>query len=218
MFPGTPTEPQSEYPSRKSSNPRLYTTEGNVPVELAVVLDPAPPASALRHGINMLGPEYQGYDLEYQPGKVLLQPEVGAIAFLGGRNAAGEAVTQPGTYLAFNQRLFGFLLTNESAFVAFSASQAPVVNGGSLSAGLDIDFKFINLAGMLGITGLRVVGETEVGPSYAARMRFPIGPHVYATGLYRFSDIEHFRVVDANNIGRSGVTKASYFGLGITFR
>ena len=46
----------------------------------------------------------------------------------------------------------------------------------------------------------------------------PIGPRVYGSAQYRFSDLEHFRVIDANGVGRSGVTHASYFGLGFTFR
>lgn len=218
LFRGTVDETKDQYPARKSSDPSLYVSGDPVPVDLVAALDPAPRALALQHGVNMLGPTYQGYNMEYKPGKVDLQPEVGVIAFLGGRNASGTPVTQPGTALGFNQRLFGFLLVNESAFVAFSASNAPVVNGGSLSGGLDINFKFFNLAGMLGYTAVRVVGHTETGPSYAGRLRIPMGDRMFASAQYRFSDIEHFRVIDANGVGRSGVTRASYIGLGFTLR
>jgi hypothetical protein len=125
--------------------------------------------------------------------------------------------------LAFNQRFFGFLLANESAFVAFSASNAPVVNGGSLSAGLDVDIGILNAAAMIGITGLRVVSETEVGPSYSARLRVPAGEHVWLTGLYRWTNLTRFRVEERDAqggllVGRSGVLNASYFGLGVTLR
>jgi hypothetical protein len=222
---GVQTEPQDTYPPRRASGAGSAQLASNepVPVDRPAPLDPAPPAWALRQGINMLGPGYEGYNLQYKPERIDLQPELGAIAFMGGRNAAGEPATQPGAYLAFNQRLFGFLLTNESAFVAFSASDAPVVNGGSLSAGLDVDILAFNLAGMIGITGLRVVGETEVGPSYSGRLRLPVGEHVWLTGLYRWSDLDHFRVEERDAqggllVGRSGVLNASYFGIGVTLR
>jgi hypothetical protein len=225
LLPGVQTEPLEKYPPRRvtSASSTVLASTDPVAVDREAPLDPAPPAWALRQGINMLGPTYEGYNLEYKPSRLDLQPEVGLIALLGGRNAGGEAVTQPGAYLAFNQRFFDFLLVNESAFVAFSASNAPVVNGGSLSAGLDIDLGILNAAGMVGITGLRVVGETEVGPSYSGRLRFPVGEHVWLTGLYRWSDLTQFRVEERDAqgnllVGRSGVINASYFGLGVTLR
>ncbi len=218
LFRGEPDSTRDQYPPRKSSDPSQYVSLDPVPVDRLAPLDPAPPAAALRQGVNMLGPNYQGYNLQYAPSKLDLQPEVGVIAFLGARTPAGDPVTEGGVYFAFNQRFFKFLLVNESAFVAFSSSRAPVVNGGSISGGLDIDFGFVNLAGMIGFTGLRVVGETEVGPSYAGRLRLPLSDHVMGTALVRVSNLSHFRVVDANGVGRSGVTKASYIGLGLTFR
>ena len=222
---GVPTEPQEKYPPRRvraTGSTQLVSTDP-VAVDRAAPLDPAPPAWALRQGVNMLGPTYEGYNLEYKPSRLDLQPELGAIALMGGRNASGDAVTQPGAYLAFNQRFFGFLLANESAFVAFSASNAPVVNGGSLSAGLDIDLGPFNASGMVGLTGLRVVGETEVGPSYSGRLRLPVGEHVWLTGLYRWTNLTRFRVEERDAqggllVGRSGVLNASYFGLGVTLR
>ena len=217
LFRGAAQETKTEYPPRKSAYPALYVSTDPVPVDMEASLEPAPRAYALQHGFNMLGPEYEGYNLEYNPGKVDLQPEVGVIAFMGGRNANGDAVTQPGVELGFNQRLFGFLLLNESAFVAFAASEAPVINGGSLSGGLDINFRVFNLAGMIGYTAVRLDGHTEDGPSYAVRLRAPIGPRVYLSGDYRFSNIEYFRVVDETG-GHTGVTNASYFGLGFVFR
>jgi hypothetical protein len=218
LFRGEPDSTREQYPPRKSSDPSQYVSLDPVPVERLAPLDPAPPAAALRQGINMLGPTYQGYNLQYQPSKLDLQPEVGVIALLGARTPTGRAVTEGGTYFAFNQRLFNSLLVNESAFVAFSSSEAPVVNGGSLSGGLDINFGPFNLAGMVGFTGLRVVGETKAGPSYAGRIRVPFGEHVMGSATLRVSNIEHFRVIDAHGVGRSGVTKASYIGLGLTFR
>src|SRR5262245_20044231 len=173
---------------------------------------------ALSQVVNMHDSHYQCYNLEYKPSRLDLQPEVGAIALIGVRNPDGEPVTEPGTYLAFNQRFFGFLLANESAFVAFSTSDAPAVNGGALSAGLDINFNFVNLAASIRLMGLRVVGETEGGTTFAGRMRVPFTEHVYGSLLYRYSGIEHFQVVDENGVGRSGVTNASYFGIGVALR
>jgi len=227
LFRGTVYETKDQYPPRKSAYPSLYVSTEPVPVDLVATLDPAPRAMALQHGVNMLGPDYQGYDLEYKPGKVELQPDIGAIAFMGGRNANGEAVTQPGVLLGFNQRLFGFMLLNESAFVAFEASGAPVVSAGSVSAGLDVNFKFFNLAALLGYTNLRVIGHNEDGPSYVGRLRVPMSPRVFGSAEFRYSNLEHFRTIDQvpNGDGtyhdgthRTGVTNASYFALGITLR
>jgi hypothetical protein len=225
---GLQAEPKDAYPARSkpvapAGGTAVVAAADPVPVDRDAPLDPAPPAVALREGVNMLGSGYEGYNMEYKPSKLDLQPEIGAIAMLGGRSAEGNPATQPGAYLAFNQRLFDFLLLNESAFVAFAAGGAPSMNGGSLSAGLDVDVSMFNLAGMVGITGLRVVGETEVGPSYAARLRFPITDQVWFSGLYRWSNIEHFQVEERDaqgnlTVGRSGVTNASYIGLGVTLR
>jgi len=217
-FRGVTAASHAKYPARKSAYPTQYVNGDSVPVDLQANLEPAPVAMALRQGVNMLGSQYQGYNLEYKPSRLDLTPEVGAMAFLGARTPTGEPVTEPGTYLGFNQRFFGFLLANESAFVTFSASDAPAVNGGSLSAGLDINFHFVNLAAMAGLMGLRVVGETDGGPTYAGRIRVQFTDHVFGSVVYRYSGIEHFQVVDENGVGRSGVTNASYFGIGVALR
>jgi opacity protein-like surface antigen len=170
----------------------------------------------------MLGPEYEGYNLQYTPERLSWQPEVGPIAFMGGRDPEGNPCTQPGVYFALNQRIFNFLLLNESAYVAFSAGGAPGVSGGSLNAGLDFDFGRFNVAGMVGLMGMRVVGATEQGPTFAGRIRFPVSNSLLVGVLYRWSNLEHFRTEtpDASGtiIGRTGVTDASYIGFGITLR
>src|SRR5262249_16443761 len=109
-FRGVSANTHAKYQARKSANPTQYVNADSVPVDLQASLEPAPVAASLRQGVNMLGSQYQGYNLEYKPSRLDLTPEVGAMAFLGARNPDGEAVTEPGTYLGFNQRFFGFLL------------------------------------------------------------------------------------------------------------
>ncbi len=217
IFAGMPSETRSQYPPRRVTQSTVGpTSKDSVLADRPAPLDPMPPAYALRQGINMLGPQYEGYNLQYTPERLSMQPEVGPIVFLGGRDPLGNPRTQPGVYFALNQRLFNFLLLNESAFVAFSAGDAPGVNGGSLSAGLDFDFGIVNIAGMIGLTGLRVVGETESGPSFAGRIRVPVTKSLLVGAHYRWSNLSHFRI--ENPTPRTGVHKASYLGFGITLR
>jgi hypothetical protein len=224
IFTGLPSETRAQFPPRRMlpGAQSVFASRDSVAPDRPAPLDPLPPAWALRQGINMLGPQYEGYNLQYTPERLAMQPEVGPIVFLGGRDPLGNPRTQPGVYFALNQRLFNFLLLNESAFVAFSAGDAPGVNGGSLSAGLDFDLGIINIAGMVGLTGLRVVGHTASGPSFAGRIRVPVTNAVLVGAHYRWSNLERFRTesVDASGtlIGRTGVTKASYLGFGITLR
>lgn len=226
LFRHLPTEPQAHFPPRRPSaigDIVIAASTDPVPVDRVIPLDPAPPAWLLRQGVNMLGPSYEGYNMKYAPERLDLQPEAGPIAFIGGRDHLGNPRTQPGAYFALNQRVFGFLLLNQSAFVVWSAGNAPGVNGGSLSAGLDFDIGILNLAGMAGFTGLRVNGSTETGPSFAGKIRIPITPNVLLGGVFRWTEIERFRVEERDTsgnllVGRTGVSRASYFGLGLTLR
>jgi hypothetical protein len=92
-----------------------------VVVDRTLPLEPMPPAWALRQGVNMLGPAYEGYDMHYSPDKFDLSPEVAPMAFLGGRDPVGKPRTQPGLHFGLNQRFFKYLIVSESAFVAFSS-------------------------------------------------------------------------------------------------
>jgi hypothetical protein len=228
MFTNMPAEPKEQYPPRRvtvqgTGGTKAFVSSDPVPVDRAAPLDPAPPAWSLRQGVNMLGPEYEGYNLTYQPDRIDLQPEVGPIVFMGGRDPFGNPRTQPGIALGLNQRFFGFLLANESAFVVWSAGDAPAINGVNLGAGLDFDVRGINLSGTVGITSLRVVGETATGLSFGGKLRFPLTQHVYVGALVRVSNIEKFRVEqrDASGeliAGRAGVTRASYAGITFLLR
>jgi hypothetical protein len=217
LFKGLPTEPRSEYPARRVTTASALVSTDPVPVDRSVPLDPAPPAWSLRQGVNMLGPDYQGYNLGPSSNKFELAPEFAPIAFLGGRDPLGNPHTQPGMHFGLNQRFFGFLLTNESAFVAFAAGDAPSMNGGSLNIGLDIDLGVFNLAALAGMAGLNVIGDFETGPAFTGRVRVPLGTNVYVLGLGTYTNISHFRVEDASG-GRTGVENASYFGLGVVLR
>ena len=217
---GMPTEPRAAYPKRHapSATEVAAARESVVAVDQPVSLDPAPPAWSLRQGINMLGAQYEGYNLNYTPDKLDMQPEVGPILFMGGRDPEGQPRTQPGLHFGLSQRVFDFLLVNESAFVAFSAGKAPAVNGGSLSAGLDIDIGPFNVSGLAGVTLLHVVGRTASGLSLAGKARAPLAEHVSMGLVYRLTNIERFRVEERDSqgnllIGRSGVTNAGYAGI-----
>src|SRR5678816_2498413 len=171
----------------------------------------------------MLGPNYEGYNMQYQPNKFDLAPEFAPMAMLGGRDPLGNPRTQPGMHFGLNQRFFGFLLANESAFVAFSAGDAPSMNGGSLAAGADINLSVFNLAGLVGLTGVNVVGHFEVGPSFTAKVKVPITDHVQFLGLGLISRIDHLRIEDTDASGevvggQTGVVNASYFGVGVLLR
>lgn len=226
IFGGMPSETRAQYPPRRQAQSVAGSSKDSVLADRPAPLEPMPPAYALRQGVNMLGPQYEGYNLQYTPERLSMQPEIGPIVFLGGRDPLGNARTQPGVYFALNQRLFNFLLLNESAYVAFSAGDAPGVNGGSLSAGLDFDFGIVNIAGMVGLMGMRVVGETEHGPSFAGRIRFPVTKALLVGAHYRWSNLSHFRTEIPNTgtpdpddtIPVAGVSKASYIGFGITLR
>jgi hypothetical protein len=228
LFRGLPMEPRESYPPRRLvagplGGPAPGASEP-VPVDRPIPLEPAPPAWALRQGINMLGPNYEGYNLQYKPSELDLQPEVGPIAFMGARDAKGNARTLPGMHFALTQRIFRFLLLSESAFVAFSAADAPAVNGGSLGAGVDISlWGYAMLTATGGFTAVRVVGATETGPSLSGRVRIPITDHLFVGTLYRRTNLDHFRVEERDRRGnlrrgRMGVVDASYVALTISLR
>jgi hypothetical protein len=215
LFRDLPAEPHDTYPPRRSSS-KLISTEP-VLVDRAAPLEPAPPAWALRQGVNMLGPEYEGYNVQYTPDKFDLAPEFAPIAFMGGRDPHGNPRTQPGFHFGLNQRFFKFLVVNESAFVAFSAADAPSMNGGSVNAGLDVNIRQFNLAALAGLGGVNVVGDFEAGPLFTGKMRVVITPRMSLLGLYTYSNITRFRVENGSG-GRTGVKDASYAGVGLVVR
>ena len=216
LFRDLPAEPHDTYPPRRTGS-KLVSTEP-VAVDRAAPLDPAPPAWALRQGVNMLGPEYEGYNVQYTPDKFDLAPEFAPIAFMGGRDPEGNARTQPGFHFGLNQRFFKFLVVNEAAFVALSAGDAPSMNGGSVNAGLDVNIgRLVNLAALAGLGGVNVVGDFEAGPMFTGKMRVAITPRMSVLGLYMYSSITHYQVEDSSG-GRTGVSNASYAGVGLVVR
>jgi hypothetical protein len=224
LFKGRQAEPLDVYPPRRITDPTLLAAASRtepepVPLDRAIALDPAPPAWALRQEITALGSDYEGYNVAYQPGKFQLQPEGGAMAFFGGRTPSGASATQPGLYFSFNQKLFHFLLLNETAFAAFGASDAPSVNGGSLNAGIDLDFGMFNFAGMVGFTAFNVVGQTEVGPTFTGKLRVLLNPRLYLGGVFTVSNarVSQVDVPDAAP-PRNGIDDPGFVGLSLTIR
>lgn len=222
LFRGQQTEPLTTYPPRKITDETQLAAAGRierkpVPVDLAVVLDPAPPAWALRQEVNMLGPNYQGYNVEYKPGNFELLPEGGAMAFFGGRDAQGQPATQPGVFFSFNQKVYHLLLFSESAFAAFSAADAPAVNGGNIGGGLDFDIGMFNIAGTVGVSAFNVAGETTSGVSFTGKLRFLLNPRLYVGGIATFSNAEHFQSTEGG-INRTGVTNPGFVGVTASIR
>jgi hypothetical protein len=217
LFQGLQTEPLEQYPPRRLTTPSQFVSTDPVAVDRPVPLDPAPPAWALRQGVNMLGPNYEGYNMQYQPNKFDLAPEFAPIAMMGGRDALGNARVQPGFHFGLNQRFFKYLRVNEAAFVAFEAGDAPPMNGGSLNAGLGATFGPVDLSGMAGVMGVNVVGDVEFGPALTGKVRVPVTDHLQAIGVYKYTDITRYRVEDETG-GHTGVSNANYFGLGVIVR
>ncbi len=220
LFRKVPNEVRDVFPPRRITDVTLLAAAQRVqrePVVLAqaISLDPAPPAWALRQEITALGPNYEGYNVAYKPGKFQLLPEGGAMAFFGGRNPRGESATQPGVYFSFNQKIFHFLLLNQTAFAAFSSSDAPSVNGGALNAGIDVDIGPVNFAGMAGVTAFNVVGTTEVGPSFTGKLRLLVTPRMYVGGVFTIANVEVFQVQDPP---RNGIVNPGFVGLSVTVR
>ncbi|UCE03367.1 MAG: hypothetical protein JSW67_04025 [Candidatus Latescibacterota bacterium] len=222
LFQHRQEEPRSEYPARRITDETRLAAASNVerapvPVALAVALDPAPPAWSLRQEVNMLGSEYEGYNVAYKPGNFQLLPEGGAMAFFGGRDPQGNAHTQPGIYFSFNQKIYHLLLLNQTAFAAFSSGDAPAVNGGTLNAGIDIGIGAFDLAGMIGYSAYNVVGETATGVSFTAELRYLVTSRVFIGGIFTRSNAEVFQVEDAE-AKRTGITKPGFVGLSVTIR
>ena len=215
LFGGLVTEVRDEFPPRRPDETSIYANAERGPVVLAapIATEPTPPALAMRYGVNMLGPEYEGYDTTYRPGKFVLQPEAGAMAFYGGRNPAGNPTTQPGLYFAFNQRLYNFLLFNESAFAAFSADDGPAVNGGVLNAGIELSPGQFTVAGMFGLAAFNVVGETETALSITGRIRYAITPDVYLGAIWMASG-----ATQQQGDSYTGIQDAGFIGLNLTIR
>jgi hypothetical protein len=223
LFQGMQAEPKDTYPPRRLQQPAALTSTDPVSVDRPAPLEPMPPAWSLRQGVNMLGPTYEGYNLQYKPDHFDMAPEFAPMAFMGGRDPQGNPRTQPGMHFGLNQRFFKFLLVNESAFVAFSAGDAPGVNGISANAGLDFNLSMFNLAGLVGVTGLNVIGDFEAGPNLTAKIKVPVGQHVQILGMGLFTNIKHLRIetTDAEgNVsgGQTGVVNASYMGVGVLLR
>jgi hypothetical protein len=222
LFRGQQAEPAATYPPRRITDETQLAAANRVerkpvPVDQAIALDPAPPAWALRQEVNMLGPNYQGYNVEYQPGNFELLPEGGAMAFFGGRDAQGEAATQPGVFFSFNQKIYHLLLFSETAFAAFSAADAPAVNGGNIGGGLDFDIGMFNIAGTVGISAFNVAGETTSGVSFTGKLRFRATPRLYVGAIAIFSNAEHFQS-NEGGIARTGVTDPGFVGVSASIR
>jgi hypothetical protein len=185
----------------------------DVDITQPVSLEPAPPSVMLSRGINMLGPDYQGYDTRYEPKTFQLHPEAGAMGFYGGRDPLGNPQTQPGLYFSFNQKLWNILLFNETAFAAFSSGNAPAVNGGILNVGFDYDFDYFTLAGMVGIAGYNAIGQSTSGLSYSGRLQVPLSRTVYLGGIWMHSEASMRR-------GDSllGLSNPGFIGLNLTIR
>jgi len=220
LFRKLPEATRDVYPPRRITDTTLLAAANRaerdpVHVNQEINLEPAPPAWALRQEITALGTDYQGYDIQYEPGNFQLQPEGGAMAFYGGRNAKGESAIQPGVYFSFNQKIFHFLLFNETAFAAFSASDAPPVNGGTLNTGIDVDVGPLNFAGLVGVSAFNVAGETASGPSFTGKLRWRVTPRMYVGAVYTIS---HAEVSVAKNPVRSGVVNPGFVGLSLTVR
>jgi hypothetical protein len=182
-----------------------------------VALEPAPPAWALRQEVTMLDPQYEGYNARYAPGNFELLPEAGPMAFFGGRDQAGNSRTQPGLYFSFSQKLWHLLVLNETAFAAFSAADAPDVNGGSLNAGVDIDIGPFGVAGMAGYAAHNALGMTDGGLSFTGKLRYLIAERIYLGGIFSVSKAEIFQV---NSSGQklNGITNPGFAGLSVIVR
>jgi hypothetical protein len=178
----------------------------------------------LRQGVNMLGPNYQGYNVQYTPDKFDLAPEFAPIAFLGGRDPGAKPRTQPGMHFGLNQRFFNFLLVNESAFVAFSSGGAPSMNGGSVNGGISLAFLHpFDLVLLGGLTAVNVDSGFHGGPNFTGKLRVEVLSHVWLFGLGTVTPIDHLRVEYKDSSGkiiggRTGVINATYFGLGVLLR
>jgi hypothetical protein len=224
LFQGLPKDTADQYPARRAQAGAALVSTEPVVVERPVPLDPSPPAWALRQGVNMLGPGYEGYNMQYQPDKFDLAPEFAPIAFLGGRDPAGKARTQPGLHFGLNQRFFNLLLVSESAFVAFSSGDAPSMNGGSLDGGISLAFlRPFDLILMGGLTAVNVENSFDFGPNFTGKLRMEVASHVWLFGFGTITPIDHLRVEfkdSSGNLigGRTGVINASYFGLGVLLR
>ncbi len=222
LFAAAKTEPADKYPPRRIVDETRLAAAARVerravPVALAVELEPAPPAWALRQEVTMLDPGYEGYNTQYAPGNFELLPEGGPMAFFGGRDQAGNPRTQPGLYFSFNQKLWHLLLLNETAFTAFSAGDAPAVNGGSLNAGVDVDIGPFSVAGMVGYAAYNALGMTDAGLSFTGKLRYLLTAHVYLGAIYSVSNAEIFQV---NSSGKklNGITNPGFAGLSLTVR
>lgn len=220
LFAKAATEPSSTYPARRiTDETRLAAVQNTerppVNVNQPISLEPAPPAWALQHEVTMLGPDYKGYNVEYQPGNFQLLPEGGAMAFFGGRDRFGNPRTQPGLYFGFNQRLWKLLLLNQTAFAAFSAGDAPAVNGGVLNAGVDLAVGPLSLAALVGYAAYNTVGKTDTGISFTGELRYLLAPRVYLGAIFTRSDVEIYQVPEEK---LTGITKPGFAGFSLTVR
>jgi hypothetical protein len=224
LFLGLQQDPAEQYPARRAEAGAALISTDPVVVDRPAPLDPSPPAWSLRQGVNMLGPNYQGYNVQYTPDKFDLAPEFAPIAFMGGRDPSGTPRTQPGLHFGLNQRFFNFLLVNESAFVAFSSGGAPSMNGGSLNGGVDFTlFKLFDVVAAAGASAVNVDSSFEFGPSFTGKLRTQVSSHVWVFGLGMYTPIDHLRIEYKDSSGKiiggkTGVINASYFGLGVLLR
>ena len=215
-------EPRDTYPPRRITDEASLAAAGRmqrqpVPVEREIALDPAPPSWALGQEVTMLGTGYQGYDTTYEPGNFELLPEGGPVAFFGGRDPLGNPRTQPGLFFSFNQKLWHLLLLNEMAFAAFSAGDAPAVNGGSLNAGLDYEIGPVGAAALIGYAAFNTIGETDAGVSFTGKLRYALAQRVYLGAIYTISDAEIIQT-ETNGQKRTGIIHPGFAGVSLTVR
>ena len=215
-------EPHDTYPPRRITDEASLAASGRVerkpvPVDREIALDPAPASWALGQEVTMLGAGYEGYNTSYEPGNFELLPEGGPVAFFGGRDPLGNPRTQPGLYFSFNQKLWHLLLLNEMAFAAFSAGDAPAVNGGSLNAGLDYEIGPVGGAALIGYAAFNTIGETDAGISITGKLRYALAPRVYVGAIYTISDVEIIQS-ETNGQKRTGIIRPGFAGISLTVR
>lgn len=215
-------EPRDTFPPRRITDETSLAAAGRVErkpvaVNQEIALDPAPPTWALGQEVTMLGAGYQGYDATYRPGDFELLPEGGAMAFFGGRDPQGNARTQPGVYFSFSQKLWHLLALNEMAFAAFSAGDAPAVNGGSLNAGVDYEIGAFGAAVLVGYAAFNTIGETETGLAFTGKLRYALAPRVLLGAIYTVADVEIFQS-ETNGQKRTGITQPGFVGISFTVR
>jgi len=159
LFTKVISETRETLPPRELDETSIFinTERPDVVVNSEAVLERTPVAFSLREGVNMLAENYAGYDVDYQPGRVVFSPEGGPMAFFGGRTTSGKARTQLGLYFSFSQTLDNLFVLNQTAFAAFASDEAPPVNGGLVNGGLHFDLGYFSVTGLVGLAAFNVL-------------------------------------------------------------